>query len=412
MCALVLRQLLGYVMYKFIILLLCAIFLGSGTASAATFSIGGGTTTVTRYPTFSRLAVSSTDADLVYAYASYFTEGDIYRSTDAGTSWSKFSSFPYFEFGVKKLVPGNSASTLYVLTSYGLYVTTDAGATWSILLSGVETETVALDPDQGALLIGTKAFGILRSLDGGSTWSVISTGIPSVAVQSLYISSVVPADGSARMLLAGTADGIYRSLDGGEAWSNAGDGLPAATSVKTIEVSPADVRALYAASDKGIFKSSDSGETWTLFSSTVVDELTVIYSGTADTVIAILNSNLQKSQDGTLPMHHLPCSILQQSAQASTYRVTPAKAGTELPRGSPATLRPFVPLTARRRRSHPRCSWGSFPRLAHPSSVRALPAGPSPCLPTSTGTPCSTREPPVFPVATRRSPRRDICLLR
>lgn len=307
-------------MHKFIILLLCAIFLGSGTSSAATLSlIGGGTTTVTRYPTFSALAVSSTDANLVYAYASYFTEGDIYRSTDAGISWSKFSSFPYVEFGVKKLVAGNSAGTLYVLTSYGLYATTDAGSSWSALLSAVETETLALDPGQGALLVGTNGLGILRSLDGGSTWSVISTGIPSVAVQSLYISSVVPADGSPRLLLAGTADGIYRSLDGGEAWSNTGDGLPAATSVKAIAASSEDVRVLYAASNKGIFKSSDSGETWTLFSSTVAAELTAISSGTADSVIAFVNSTLQKSQDGTLWSYLSSSSAFANAPPATLY---------------------------------------------------------------------------------------------
>jgi hypothetical protein len=150
--------------------------------------------------------------DAVYVVIS----NELWRSTDAGASWSQLT------------VPGNvggvevyraasaSFATVYALTSDGVFVSNDSGATFS----DFQTASLPADAqDFGSRLIllpgcASNAYlavntanasgGVYRSLSGGA-WQAFSTGLTETNVRDI---TVAPGSSSAaHRLYAGTLDG-------------------------------------------------------------------------------------------------------------------------------------------------------------------------------------------------------------
>ncbi len=157
-----------------------------------------------------------TDQNMVAAWNSESGDniGGALRSTDGGASWFDSSSgLPAFFRGPRLCVSPSDPQTLLIsgwlsFQSGGLFRTTDAGATWaSTGWTGTNTVgDVACHPVDDQLLFVTQLSGgdaVLRSQDGGATFAPFSNGLENV---------VAPRElafaGSSRLLLA-SAKGSY-----------------------------------------------------------------------------------------------------------------------------------------------------------------------------------------------------------
>ena len=134
---------------------------------------------------------------------------------------------------------------------------------------GGRTRAILVDPrDPNRLLGGAVSGGVWQSTDAGATWSVVNDWLPNLAICCLARDPRNPD-----VLYAGTGEGffngdaiggvgIYKSIDSGATWAV----LPSTASwdnVCRIAISPSDSRVLLAGKRYGgIQRSTDGGQTW------------------------------------------------------------------------------------------------------------------------------------------------------
>jgi hypothetical protein len=186
---------------------LCAVLLCGGTAVAQTdwSSLGG--------PFGGRVfAVAGDASGTLYAGG----EMGVFISSDAGASWQGGDILG--PQGLSFLVAG---STVYAGTSRGVYNSIDGGASWSAPISTSRFSTWALAIDgsktiyAGTDLImadGSIAAPLYRSNDQGITWTAFATGLPQDYVFALAV-------GSTGDVYAGTGSGLYRLASGSNRWT-------------------------------------------------------------------------------------------------------------------------------------------------------------------------------------------------
>jgi photosystem II stability/assembly factor-like uncharacterized protein len=112
--------------------------------------------------------------------------------------------------------PGHLFTARDLGNAAGLYRSSDAGGSWSLLAPDVLPLQLVFDPQQAGLVYGAFRGAVGRSEDGGATWEMHAAGLPAeVLVVAL---AVDPSDPS--VLYAATEHrGVFRSADAGRAWS-------------------------------------------------------------------------------------------------------------------------------------------------------------------------------------------------
>jgi len=192
---------------------------------------------------------------------------EVWRSTDAGTSWS-YVTAPACP---QSIAPDRrSAGRLYAAgycESAGypypaVFSSTDYGLTWSRsqLDSGVGVLKVCrADPTQpGIAYAGGDTGRLYRTTDAGASWHARNSGLPrNDAVLCLSISRTDPS-----VVLAGMNAGLFRSTDAGASWQ----AVPGLAKVMAVEFSGADSGLAYAlGKDQGelLYVSTDAGASWT-----------------------------------------------------------------------------------------------------------------------------------------------------
>jgi len=149
--------------------------------------------------------VSEADPDVVWAGSRMDGTGDIFVSTDAGTTFD-----PVVQYGLVTMgfITGMAAhptepGTAFLLFSFAqrpkLLKTTDYGQTWNDI-SGFGTGTtstngfpdvaiydlVVFPNDPNRIWVGSE-IGLIESIDGGATWALADNGFPSVGIWYLVI---------------------------------------------------------------------------------------------------------------------------------------------------------------------------------------------------------------------------------
>ena len=195
------------------------------------------------------------------------TNAFLQRSDDDGAHWTDVSQgLPGVPQGPAlsaiAIDPTNNQN-LYVAGVGGLFKTTNAGALWNAIGSGIPNglaTALVVDPGHPTTLYaafgaypptGTLGMGVYASSDGGLTWSARNTGLTDLTITALALDRNDP-----QSLYAGTdTQGVFRTTDGGMHWAAFSNGLPAGDGmmVLSLEVDPVDGRNIFVGTADGAF---------------------------------------------------------------------------------------------------------------------------------------------------------------
>jgi len=265
-----------------------------------------------RVPSIGALAVSASDANLIYAGTGEQTRGKgMFRSSDGGASWTSagLEDVPYIQailvdpHNPDIVVAGTNALGFQVLwrplpksaatANRGIFRTEDGGKTWKKVYGGDSNLGVfdmCADPDNPSTMyasvyipepagakpetVATSGSGkpaekptseIIKSTDGGVTWSPMETkGLPEKARGRLGI-SVAAGTGGKRLYLI-VEQGFYRSDDGGANWyqSTKDPRIIGSPYFSRIFSDPRNPDLLYVA-QTSMYRSTDGGKTFEAF---------------------------------------------------------------------------------------------------------------------------------------------------
>ena len=113
----------------------------------------------------------------------------ILRSTDGGATWDTTGlswSFAGVTAVQKIVINPLNTSTLFAATSEGVYKSTDAGLSWSVSNAVLMAMDIVINPSDTTMLISSHGNlnsspdpGLYMTFDGGASWSKIDGGLPS-----------------------------------------------------------------------------------------------------------------------------------------------------------------------------------------------------------------------------------------
>jgi photosystem II stability/assembly factor-like uncharacterized protein len=272
--------------------------------------------------------------------------GGIWKTTNKGTTWTpvfegqadnSFGDLAIFAGDSRIVWAGTGEQNNRQSSSWGggVYRSTDAGETWTFLglkESGSIGRVVThpTNPDVawvaavGNLWKPSMERGVFKTTDAGRTWSRVlfvdsMTGANELAIDPrdpnvLYASTYQRLRSAFGFIGGGPGSALWKSVDGGATWKQLENGIPAGDKGRIgIAVSPSRPDVVVAtvehASASGFYRSEDAGATWKQMSRTNPRPMYYskpVFDPTTDQRIWLMGVQPTKSEDGGASFATLP----------------------------------------------------------------------------------------------------------
>jgi len=214
-----------------------------------------------------------------YSSDSFYGDG-VFRSNDGGATWSKIATRTTAGSYIARMaVHPRLSNILYVASSRGFLRSVDGGGNWVLTLSvsGQWCNDLVIDPEEpDAVYAAMYSRGIYKSSDAGATWTLLAGGLPTSGFQRINL-AIAPTEGkrlyASYVSPSGSLFAFFRTLDGGATWQQmattpnylGGQGWYD----NTVVVHPTNPNVLYAGGVfpygggyYGVVTSTNGGFTW------------------------------------------------------------------------------------------------------------------------------------------------------
>jgi photosystem II stability/assembly factor-like uncharacterized protein len=211
-----------------------------------------------------RLLIHPEDPNILLAA----TNGAIFRSADAGATWSSVRTGRMNDMEFKT----DDVNTIFAASASTLAVSTDAGLTWTnryTTLAGNNLSLIAVTAANENYIYFFSATGVLKkSADAGFTWTIMTSPSNIINMSQGWYDlalAVSPTDPNLVFCAAGPnvlgGQGFARSTNGGSNWSQVGTSNH--VDHHDLQFEPGNGYVVYNTNDGGIYKSTDAGTSWT-----------------------------------------------------------------------------------------------------------------------------------------------------
>ncbi|HEX3529372.1 MAG TPA: hypothetical protein VH988_20130 [Thermoanaerobaculia bacterium] len=177
------------------------------------FKLDHGQVSCLRDPVISQLGVAVIAVDPDSSSHLYAGGDKLYQSLDAGATWSVLSAA--IRPAVLVLDPAAHGVLYAALNGGGVARSGDGGATWQISRAGLPPHAallaLAIDPVHSSTLYAASTIAVYRSTDSGATWAPLGTGLDEVFVDDIKLDPLDPG-----ILYAATLGGGVMMLQGAD----------------------------------------------------------------------------------------------------------------------------------------------------------------------------------------------------
>lgn len=227
--------------------------------------------------------------------------GDVYRSTDGGTSWSLVASgvqpASYNEWTNMIAVDPNNHNRI-LAGGVGVSRSTNGSTFSSVGGSHSDHHAVGYSPEDSNVVYLATDGGVYRSTDGGATWALRSYQLVATQLYSLGVSQspafrvggatqdqgIIQTTGSADWVDTGAGNeggffivdpnneqnvyttpwstNLRRSTNGGSSWTTILTGIPPGVTPSDLAVKPGDSNRLLCVGGNQVFRSTNQGSNW------------------------------------------------------------------------------------------------------------------------------------------------------
>lgn len=218
------------------------------------------------------LRISPSDGKVAYLTTAGNGPGRLWRSTNAGRTWTLAVSAPKTGgYPARLAVDPFHSKTVYYGFHGRVAKTTDGGNSWSVRRSGCNPDQLSTSAANSREIFAQDTATLCRSTDAGGTWHRIvdrrADRLPGVLVNRF---TAVGIDPFAEFLFLGVfPQGLFRSLDKGTSWHFSNKGLQ---NIPIVNVegslhSPGSTFGVTNRSSGLLYRSTDQGRSWALSTS-------------------------------------------------------------------------------------------------------------------------------------------------
>lgn len=228
------------------------------------------------------------------------TDNGIYCTSSldlGGASWKGWTekNSRLSDKNVLSIVVSADSTKLFAGTSSGVFLSSDNGASWTAVNTGLTNTYINALAVSGTYLFAATLGGVFLSYNFGASWFPVNTGLTN---RNVYI---IAAKGS--NIFIGTDDGVFRSVDNGSSWSAASTGLTN-TDVNCLAVNGSNL--FLGTFSSGAFYSANNSTSWNAANAGLTDPYvaalgvagTTLFTGTNTGIFLAPNTNVSSVASG------------------------------------------------------------------------------------------------------------------